>query len=738
MKKFLRPFLASVLAALAAVALTSCIYSPKLEFEPVSGGYAVSVGNAGSQTRIEIPSTYEGLPVVAIKDGGFDECKKLQSIVIPEGVKIIGSRAFEGCGLLTEIVIPDTVERIGTDSFRYCTSLEKVYYGGTPDDWCGISFGAFLAVPTCYGADIYFGGEVARDITLSEGVTEIKDFAFMGCESLEHLVIPEGVTSIGDQAFYGCTSLKSIVIPNSVRVIGDSAFYNCASLTAVDLPDDLQSIGRYTFYNCYSLTSLTLPDKVGVIGDHAFAHCSGLRELTLGDALRSIGDSAFRNCTNIISIEIPADVNNIAKSAFSGCHRLVEVINRSSLGITAGADSYGSVAQRALEVHGNESSRLTVCDSYAFYLCDGEYRLVNYFGSSPRLSLPASCNGQPYSINDYAFFGIGTVTKVIIPDGVTNIGNSAFEDCINLKQADIPGSVERIGYRAFSGCTSLDEMSIPDGIGEIAAYSFHNCTDLKRVSVGNTVTSIGASAFWGCTDLRGVTLGGGLVGIGRAAFYGCDSLTAVTIPEGTQTIAEAAFSGCGSLASIVIPASITEIGDGFLACYRLVEIINRSALKITVGTDTVGGIAKYAMDVHSGESRISVSNDYLFYTRDGVNYLVGYSGDSVVLNLPETFNGESYDISKYAFMYCEDLVKVIIPDAVSAIGREAFSGCISLRSVNVGRGVKRIGEAAFYGCTSLADVYYAGMEAEWNQIYVDWDNAALTKAKRHYDVNTAS
>ena len=71
MKKFLRLFLASVLAALAAVALTSCIYRPKLEFEPVSGGYAVSVGNAGSQTRIEIPSTYEGLPVVAIKDGRY-------------------------------------------------------------------------------------------------------------------------------------------------------------------------------------------------------------------------------------------------------------------------------------------------------------------------------------------------------------------------------------------------------------------------------------------------------------------------------------------------------------------------------------------------------------------------------------------------------------------------------------------------------------------------------------------
>ncbi len=736
MKKIFAFLLTSLLVAFAATALTSCIFDPKLEFELVDGGYRVSVGGAGSQSHIEIPSTYNDIPVKAIAADGFADCKRLESIVIPDSVEIIGSRAFEGCTSLASISLEDSVQRFGADAFRYCDSLTEVRYYGSPESWCDIAFGAYFAVPTCYGADLYFGDELVRELKIPDGTTDIKEYAFMGCRSLESVVIPESVTSIGGQVFYGCTSLKSIVIPDSLRAIGDSAFYNCTSLTDVTIPRGLHSIGRYTFYNCVSLSSIAIPETVGVIGEHAFAYCLGLTDVSLGESLRSIGGSAFRNCAGLTSIVIPVGVNNIAKNAFSGCNRLVEVINESQLDITAGLDSYGAVAEHALEVHDGES-RMLDHGSYRFYPRDGAYYLIGYYGDDARVTLPESYNGEPYSINAYAFFKNGVITRVTIPSSVTAIGESAFEDCTELKRVEFSDGIETVGRRAFSGCTSLASLEIPDCVRTIAAYAFHNCTDLKSAVIGDGVTEIGASAFWGCTDLDELTIGKGVTSIGRAAFYGCEDLIRAELPDSVEVIGEAAFSACSSLSSIVIPAGIKEIGDGFLACYRLVEVINKSQLKITLGTDTLGGVARYAIDVHDGESRVTLQDEYLFYVCDDLIYLIGYSGDGAVLTLPDGYNGKSYHIAKNAFLYRENIARIVIPSAVESIGREAFNGCIGLKSVVIEKGVSRIGEAAFYGCTGLTNVYYKGTEADWAEIYIDWDNASLTKAKMHYSAELA-
>ena len=175
----------------------------------------------------------------------------------------------------------------------------------------------------------------------------------------------------------------------------------------------------------------------------------------------------------------------------------------------------------------------------------------------------------------------------------------------------------------------------------------------------------------------------------------------LTLPESyngqNYEIYECAFQYCRSLTSITIPNSVTSIGSyAFSGCYKLVEVINKSSLSITAGSSSNGYVASFAKEVHSGPSKIVNQNDYLFYTYNGVIYLLGYAGTDTELTLPESYNGESYKIYDYAFY-------------------KEYKGS-SLTSVNIPNSVTSIGEYAFYNCSSLKSINYGGTKEQWKAI----------------------
>ena len=142
----------------------------------------------------------------------------------------------------------------------------------------------------------------------------------------------------------------------------------------------------------------------------------------------------------------------------------------------------------------------------------------------------------------------GAITKIEFGDGVTNIGQSAFQNCHSLTSITIPDNVTSIGANAFENCYSLTSITIPAGVTSIGSSTVSGCYSLTSITIPDSVTSIGANAFENCYSLTSITIPAGVTSIGSYVFQNCHSLTSITIPDGVTTIGQYAFINCYGMA----------------------------------------------------------------------------------------------------------------------------------------------------------------------------------------------
>ena len=167
------------------------------------------------------------------------------------------------------------------------------------------------------------------------------------------------------------------------------------------------------------------------------------------------------------------------------------------------------------------------------------------------LTISGTGDMENYSSHSSPFYYRGAIKAVIIEDGVTSIGDYAFEYCSNLASITIPDSVTCIGNYAFYYCYNLESINIPDSVTSIGNYAFWNCSSLTSLTIPDSVTSIGNDAFSGCSSLTSINIPDSVTRIGDYAFCGCYNLESITIQNPDSQIYEARTTICSGYNDLI-------------------------------------------------------------------------------------------------------------------------------------------------------------------------------------------
>ena len=317
-------------------------------------------------------------------------------------------------------------------------------------------------------------------------------------------------------------------------------------------------------------------------------------------------------------------------------------------------------------------------------------------------------NRDVTTIGNSAFAECYNLATITIPKSVTSIGDSAFQNCSSLaefkgKFASADGRCLIVdGELKFFAPAGLTEYTIPDGVTSIGEDAFNHCSSLTSINIPEGVTEIGHYAFGG-TNLTSVTLPKSLTSLGRIALAYCHSLKDVYCKAITPPAAIADSSTWGAF----------DYNASNRKIYVPMESIEE--YKTAEGwSDYADSIVPY--DFEKGEEvNVDVPETWkIYYTSTDGNVVTPNKTDvfgaKIVLNSCKNgqgviiFDGEVASIGEYAFYSCKDLASITIPDSVTSIGEDAFCWCESLASINIPDGVTSIGDSAFNHCSSLASI----------------------------------
>ena len=368
------------------------------------------------------------------------------------------------------------------------------------------------------------------------------------------------------------------------------------------------------------LTNITLPSSLTSIGDSAFSGCSGLTEVDLSNctSLTSIGSNAFSSCTGLTSITLPSSLTSIGTYAFQGCSGI-----------------------ETLEYKGTIEQWLSI-DFGSSWIFDPSHTFI--------------VNGEE-------------LTNLVVPEGVTSIGDRAFYGCSGLTSITLPSSLTNIENLAFYGCRALTEInynavSVSD-LGDynyVFAYAGQD-GDGIMVNFGEGVETIPANLFYLYYDssyapnIKVVNFSSTVKSIGNSAFYGCRALTEINYNA--------------------VSVSDLEYNNSVFAY---------------AGQDGDGLTVNFGEGVSTIPSHLF--NPYIYNSSEAPNIKV--------VNFSSTITS----IGNSAFRYCSELTSITLPSNLTSIGDSAFSDCSGLTSVSLPSSLTSIGIWAFSGCSGLTSITF--------------------------------
>lgn len=281
------------------------------------------------------------------------------------------------------------------------------------------------------------------------------------------------------------------------------------------------------------------------------------------------------------------------------------------------------------------------------------------------------------------------ITFITIPASVSSIGKQAFMYCDNIAALFADDSqLQYIGEEAFYACQKLTSINLPNSITTMGTFVFGACRALEVANIPTSLESIPAHLFYNCKALKAIEIPVGVKEIGNSAFENCSSIKSIIVPEGVKSISTSCFSGCEALSSITLPSTLETIGSSaFLSCKSLTGVLLPTSLK-TINTSAFKDCSKL--------QSIEIPNSV---TSIGVGAFTSCSALKDV-----TLSSAIKELPADIFNKCSSLETIVLHDEILAIGNNAFYDCISLFSITIPSGLKSIGQSAFYNCSSLASI----------------------------------
>lgn len=539
----------------------------------ISNNEATISGYSGMASDLIIPHTLGGYKVVRINSRVFKGKDTLRTVTMSKELTSSGDSLFENCMNLKKVIFEDGTEKVYDGALKNMPALEEVIF---PDTITQIGMNAFA---NCVSL---------KNISIPDSVSWIKEGAFGACINLETVKLPENLVQMDAHAFYNCDKVTEVVIPKTLKKSSKAyinefaqgfqygAFYGCDGLRNIIFEEGVTSIPEGLFANCPGLEKIVIPNTVTEIGDSAFYKCLNLKRVTTGSGLLYVGKSAFNGCKELINIEFSDSITKIDESAFAECEKLSSIILPKSLTNLGSSAFYKCLSLTQIEI----PKGVTEGGRHDFYNDWGAFRGCR--------ALKEVCfeEGIP-EIANYLFAQCDGLETITIPSSVKKVEDSAFKNCINLRNVfweenniSIQSKASEIEKNVFSGCKALLNIQLPDSITKIDGSAFAECEKLSGIVLPKSLTNLGSSAFYKCLSLTHIEIPKGVTEGGRHDFYsdwgafrGCSALKEVSFEEGTSEIANYLFAQCDGLETIIIPDTVKKIEDSaFKKCINLKNI----------------------------------------------------------------------------------------------------------------------------------------------------------------------
>ena len=520
-----------------------------------------------SLRRITIPDG-----VTAIDNNAFSFCKSLRSITLPDGISSIEMSAFSHCTGLVDVTIPASVTEVNRFAFSDCTSLSSITFLGSAPTFDRSSFVNVTAsayypcndatwsdeVKQNYAGSITWVGHVFSGFVPDQSATCTDNAMAMGtclhCGAKENVQAPGTATGHrydGEGVCVNCGKRLEIII-NLTNRYDPFEGWSGAYLAVYD--GDV-CVVKGTVDEFMGSNSVTLPysaDKTYTfqwisgdddgscvieicIDNNVLLYGSG-RQYSDGEIIYTLNGICF-HYYETVTVPPTCTEDGVTSHTCTGCG------DRYS--ITTAATGHSYVNGVCAGCQKTELLSSGVCGSdLRWELGTSGVLTVSGTGPMADYTLPEEGSDPNTPWAQYRHL----ITKVVMEDGVTTVGEYAFHGCTNMTEVTIPGSVTAIGKLAFYNCNRLTEVAIPEGVSTIGSAAFRRCSGLTEVILPEGLSTIGKIAFFDCTGLTDVSIPETVTDIGEYAFGNCTGIAGIEFLGTAPSIAPAAFKNVSATA----------------------------------------------------------------------------------------------------------------------------------------------------------------------------------------------